>query len=129
MPGPDRRVLETAEAISGALYRLDFKHLGDTDAGRTTWFTRGDVTAKTVRISVERAVLYPSVFVAIEYLNSSVTPPKVGRVVLQLDCNAPRDEVRVESEKVVRRCLEIYRDVLTGTGVASREAYLASRRN
>lgn len=129
MPRPNLHVLQAAEAICATLHYSDFTHLGDTDEGRTSWFTRGDVTAKTVRISIERAVLYPAVFVAVEFLNSSIVPPRVGRVVMQVDCVGSEEKVREACEKAATRCLEIYRDVLRGTGVASREAYLAGRLN
>lgn len=130
MSAPDRRVVEAAEAVCGGLHRFEFEHLGDTDAGRTSWFTRGATVQTTVRVSVERAELYPAVFVAMEYLNRHVR--KVGRLVWQLDCNARAQDVVEASEKLMERVLEAYRDVITGQGIASREAYerqVAARRN
>ena len=128
--GLDQRVVEAAEAVCGGLHSFEFVHLGDTDLGKTSWFTRGATADTTVRLSVERSELAPVVFVVMEYLNKHVR--KVGRLMWQLDCDAPVAEVREASEDLMKRVLEAYRDVLQGTGIASREAYerqVAARRN
>lgn len=120
----DRNVKTAAEAICGALYRVDFEHLGDTDEGRTTWFTRG-TKPKSVRIRVERARLYPMVFVHIEFLNQSVKPARVGNIQMQVDCTGNDHDIEEATTQAVVRCLEVFKDVLEGKGVAGKKAATA----
>lgn len=127
----DQRVIDAAEAICSALHRTDWEHLGDTDAGRTDWFRRG-ATPKVVRVSIERAILYPMVFVTAEWPNISL-PGKVVRGFqrLTVDCGPDANDyqVAIATEQVVVRCLEIFRDVIQGVGVAGRDNALKAGRN
>lgn len=120
--GVDIRVLETAEAVCGGLHYSGFTHLGDTDQGKTSWFTRtGGTSVQTIRIRVERSDIYPAVFTTVEYWNTFLKKP--GRSVLQLDCKTThKDLVKQASEQMVLRCLEIFKEVLTKTGVAGPQA-------
>lgn len=114
------RVQEAAEAICGALHRSDFRFIGES--GPSTWFVRGDEWGKRVRVEVQRSVLAPVVNVKIEWHNLS-TPPEVLRFqqVCTVSCSSEFSRAKVESATIsaVRRCLEVYRDVLGGQGVAS----------
>lgn len=118
MPSVDIRVIEAAEAICGGLSKLRFTHLGETDAGQTDWFTRsGGTSAQTVRVRVERGTKYPAVFVTVEYFNKHLN--KAGRTVMQLDCRTTRKDLAKEASiQLVQRVLEIFKEVVQGTGVA-----------
>lgn len=113
-------VQEAAEAICGALHRLDFEFLGESPDGASTWFTRGR-HPKAVRVEVVRSHLAPMVMVNTEYHNLSGPAPKYGRIVGQVDVRGSRADVFKATEKAVLRCLEIFRDVLEGKGVAGPE--------
>lgn len=110
-------VKEAAEAICGALHRLSFDVLGESEDGASTWFYRGR-SPKDVRIEVVRSALAASVLVNIEWRNLSTGTARRGRQTLQIDVRGAGSDVFQATERAVLRCLEIYRDVLQGTGVA-----------
>ncbi len=113
------KINEAAEAICSALYRTGiFEHLGDTDGGRTTWFTAG-TKPKNIRVRVERSELYPMVFIISEFPNLSERG-KVhrGTIMAQVDCTFNDQEVLEATQSAVLACLELYKDVLRGTGPA-----------
>lgn len=107
-----------AEAISSALYRVDFEHLGDSDGGRTDWFTRGRAP-KIMRVGVERATLYPMVFLTLEWPVVSRGRVQVGTQQLQVDTTGTDEQVFASITAAVERCLLVFRDVLEGKGVAA----------
>jgi len=119
---PTMHVQMAAEAICGALYRFEFTYLGDTEGGKITWFTRGD-KPKIIRVRVQRSEIAPVVLVGVDFPNVSIPGEvKVGQITMQVDTRGTEPEVVHACENAVRRILEIFRDVLEGTGVAGREA-------
>jgi hypothetical protein len=111
---------EVAEAACSALYRLDWKHQGDTDQGRADWFLRGE-TPKQLRIRVVRRP--PFVVLVLEWPNIA-TPGRVYRGVQELtvDTRVPDADLRAALEEAIVHCLLVYQDLLTGRGVASAQA-------
>lgn len=109
-------VLETAEAVCGALHRYDFQHIGDR--GASTWFFRGEYP-KRIRVEVVRSDLAPYVLVNIEWYN--LHRKQRGRVTLQVDTQGAAADVFRATERAVLKCLEIYRDVLAEEGLAGPE--------
>ena len=113
-----RKVLEAAEAICGALHKTDFLWLGDSQDGASSWFTRG-TKPQIVRIEVVRSELAPMVLVNIEWPNFNDPHNfKRGRQTCQVDVRGSANEVFLVCERAVTRCLEVYRDVISGEGVA-----------
>jgi len=113
----------TAEAICGALHASDFDYLGDTGGGSSTWFHRGKAP-QDVRIEVVRSVLAPMVLVNIEFRNLHAPQARRRvRITAQIDVRGAKAEVMEATERAVLRCLELYRDVLQGTGPAGPEAW------
>jgi len=123
---------ETAEAICGGLHYSDFQFLGETpnpvvDKGAlahaivrgelTTYWTIG-ASPNRVRVAVIRDE--PFVRVLIEW--PVLKPPRVirGSLSLRVDCSPGFERKRVEESAgaVVKRCLEVYLDVLQKSGVA-----------
>lgn len=119
MPNYSMHIAEAAEAINGALHRFAFRHLGDKDA--STWFTRGDYP-KDIRIEVVKSNLAPMVLVNQEWRNLTTNPVTFGRRTLQIDVRGSQNDVFKATEKAVLSCLELYRDVLEGKGVAGPQA-------
>lgn len=117
------KVQEAAEAICGALHDLTWQFMGETDNGASTWFIRGE-KPKQVRIEVVRSKLADVVLVNVEWLNLSQPPEiKRGRQTLQVDVREGRSpNTFAATQRAVEKCLSIFRDVLTGTGVASKKA-------
>lgn len=112
------RVQESAEAICGALHALHWEFKGETDHGASTWFTRGEV-GKQVRVEVQRSSLADVVIVNVEWLNMSKPPTVVrGRQTLQVTVTSDKGEVMRATERAVEKCLLIFRDVLSSSGVA-----------
>lgn len=108
------RQQETCEAINGALYSVDFEHLG-RDGQYSDWWTRG-VYPKDVRVEVQRSQLAPFVIVNLEWRTNGVR----GRQTLQIDCGPTSTRAQLEegAERAVLRCLQTFKDVLQGVGVA-----------
>lgn len=112
-----------AEAVCAGLASLDYAFLGETEGGAVTWFSRGE-HPKRVRVSVNRSSLINCVIVTTEFPNFSGRG--VGRqiivgkerTVIPTDRKLTDDEVAKGAKGAVLRCLEIFRDVLEGTGVA-----------
>ena len=112
-----------AEAVCAGLANLDFTFLGESEGGGVTWFTRGD-HPKRVRVSVNRSSMVNCVIVTTEFPNFSgkglgwqILTGK-ERTVIPTDRALTDDEVASGAKAAVLRCLEIFRDVLEGTGVA-----------
>jgi hypothetical protein len=114
---------ETSEAINSGLYQNAFTALGESDGGRVQWWTRG-IAPKNIRIAVEMSQFSPTITVTIEWRNLSGHSPVKGTKRLTLKCSNTdnADEIKESTTTVVLRCLEIYRDVIQGTGVASAAA-------
>lgn len=113
------RVQEAAEAILGALHRLDWRPM-DPDApdqGASTWFIRGE-KPKQLRVEVQRSLLADYVIVNAEW-PVLTNPPHKGRLTFNINVGeSTQRQVRENTEKIVVRCLELFRDVLQGSGVA-----------
>lgn len=114
------KVAETAEAICGALYRLDFQVLGETDNGASTWFTRG-TKPQIMRVEVARSRLAAYVMVNVEHPNVSGPTFMRVRQAIQINCGGARERLIEATEAAVLRVLELYRDLLAGTGLAGPE--------
>lgn len=112
-----------AEAVCAGLFSNDFVALGDSEGGAVTWFTRG-THPRRIRISVNRSSLVNAVIVTTEFPNFSnkglgrqiITGKE--RTVIPTDRTLTDDQVREASTAAVLRCLEIFKDVLEGQGVA-----------
>lgn len=119
-PSTISRQQKTAEAINGALYRTEFEHLGQQDSGRSDWWTRGRFP-QDVRIEVTRSQLAPFVILNIEWRVLGGQTRVKGRQNIQIKCGDDASVPAVEEacERAVLRCLQIYKDVLLGAGVAS----------
>lgn len=116
-------VQETAEAVCGALHRLDFQFLGEEMP--TTWWTRGHEEGKKIRVDVTRSSIMDVVIVTVTYPNWSVPGiKKSGHITMQLDCGPEhsRADVQKGTTMMLHRVLEIFSDVLQGKGVAGPEA-------
>jgi hypothetical protein len=113
----DQAIAEAAEAVCGALHRLDFQFLGESEDGASTWFHRGQYP-KDVRIEVVRSALAPMVLVNLTWRNLSERPIQIGRKTLQVDVRGAQQAVFEATETAVLRCLQIFRDVVEGEGVA-----------
>ena len=118
---------QAAEAICGGLHSSDFEFLGETRSpeGLVTWWRVG-ADPQDVRVAVIRDA--PFVRVTIEW-RILKAPPRVVRtkVELRIDCSGERTAKLEDSTvAVVHKCLEIYRDVLQGSGYASAQ-YLAAK--
>lgn len=114
------RIQEAAEAISGALHKTQlFEWLGDTDGGHSTWFSCG-TKPDIIRVEVQRSKLHTSVAVNVEWPVLIGREVKHGRQTFRVNCGAnySRHDVEVQAEHAVRRCLEVYRDVLEKKGQA-----------
>lgn len=114
------RIQECAEAVSGGLHKTGlFEWLGDTDGGHSTWFTCG-VKPDVIRVEVQRSKLHTSVAVNVEWPVLIGREVKHGHQTMRINCGANynRKAMEVQAEHAVRRCLEIYRDVLEKKGVA-----------
>lgn len=116
---------EAAEAICGGLHAMEFEFLGESegapiDSGPTTWWTRGR-KPHNVQVAVIRAD--PFVRVNIAWPNIS-TPPRIvkGEVVVNIDTRTDRAKLTEATTRAVHKCLELYRDVLEGKGVAGPDA-------
>ena len=118
-------VQEAAEAICGALHRYRYDFLGESPDGASTYFRRGN-RPKHVRVEVVRSALAPMVLVNTEFYNLHASPARYGRITQQVDVRGSRADVFAATEKAVLRQLEVFRDVLEGTGVAG-EAALADK--
>lgn len=119
-----KRQLECAEAVCAALHMLKFDFLGEThEDGWITWWTRGE-KPKNVRAAVLRSDIAKVVSVKVEW--GVVTGPEFrkGEQVFQIDCAEQTydHEIKVQTEHCVKRVLLIFRDVVQGTGVASRDS-------
>lgn len=124
--GAEGRVVETAEAVCSALWRLDWQVLGNSDGGRSTWLLRG-VKPKQVRIEVARLLNERTVRVVVEWHNHSFAPQLVrGQLVLDIDTRSTDDGVRAQTEAAVLRCLEVFRDVLEEKGLAGKDVIFKS---
>jgi hypothetical protein len=122
--GSVTRVQEAAEAICGALYNTEWELMGESDGGASTWFIRG-AKPKQVRVEVQRSRLADYVIVNVEWFNLSLPGKTIrGKETLQIPCTPAESDfsVRQATELAVVRCLEILKDVVAGTGVASRES-------
>lgn len=114
---------EAAEAVCAGLHKTDFEYMGESDAGRVTWFTRGE-KPKIVRVSVDRSTLGKAVVVKVEWPNLTKAPRIVkGSELLVVRCDDLWSEAYVQEASIhaVTRCLEIFRDVIEGVGVAGPE--------
>lgn len=114
------RIRETAEAVCGGLHKTGlFEFLDDTDGGHSTWFTCG-TKPDIIRVEVQRSKLHDSVAVNVEWPVIIGREIKRGKVTMRVRCgmDIPKPQAEREAEHAVRRCLEIYRDVLQKTGVA-----------
>jgi hypothetical protein len=112
-----REQAETAEAICSALHRLSFEFIGETEDKVSTYFRRG-TKPKHMRIEVLRSSLAPMVIVNVDFYNLSSGEPKFGHITQQVDVRGSKTDVMAATEKSVLRCLEIFKDILDGTGVA-----------
>jgi hypothetical protein len=111
-----REIAETAEAICGGLHRYGWELIGEAGPNNaSTWFSRGE-KPKIIRTEVVRSALAPMVLVNVEWYNLHTR--QRGRQTLQVDVRGSNADVFMASEKAVLRCLEIFRDVLEGSGVA-----------
>lgn len=115
-----QHLMETAEAVCGALHNLGYEFLGETgDAPYlSTWWARGQ-TPKRVRVEVVRSALAPMVLINTEFHNFE---GKIGRVTAQIDVRGAKVAVMEATEKAILRQLEIFRDTLEGVGVAGPQA-------
>lgn len=112
-----------AEAVCAGLNKTDFLYLGESEGGAVTWFSRGD-KPRIVRISVNRSSLVNAVIVTTEFPNFAnkglgrqiITGKE--RTVIPTDRALTDDQVMEAATAAVVRCLEIFRDVLEGIGVA-----------
>lgn len=118
-PNRPTRHQQAAEAICSALYQMEFEVLGETEGGRVTWFHRG-TKPKDIRVRVERSLLADEVKVVVEFKNLSNNTILKGEQYCTISAG-PNDDPRSipESvEKAVIFVLEIFKDVLSGEGVA-----------
>lgn len=113
------REQECAEAVNGALHSTEFEYLGDSDYGRSDWWTRGE-KPKQVRVEVQRSPLASFVIVKIEWRVSNGQRQVRSQKTCQIDCGATttRRDREEASTRAVETCLMVYRDVLLATGVA-----------
>lgn len=121
-----QEVSPAAEVVCGALHRAEFKFLTETDGGRVTWFQRG-VSPKALRVSVERLELVPYVYVNMTFLNISQPGNwlKVSQQV-QVHCVGSVNDINQAAIEAAVRVLEVYKDILNGTGDCSAESAKAS---
>lgn len=115
---------ETYEAVCGALHGTDWQMIGEQ--GASAWWVRGTERGKRVRVEVQKSTLAPTLIVNVEWHVTALAPQLLrGRTTLQVGCDPAKDtrsEVEAATQQVVLRCLEIFRDVLEGKGVAGSEA-------
>lgn len=113
---------ETAEAICGALFRTDFRFLGES--GPSTWWLRGE-PPQAVKVEVLRDIDTCRVNLAWHNISS---PPRIVQTSLQLtvNCMLRRDKVEEQTAGVVEKILQVYADVLEARGYAGSK-YLAKQ--
>lgn len=127
MPTKLTMVKFAAEAVCSALHTMDFRFIGETNEGASTWFTRGEVP-KIMRVEVQRSQLADCVLVKTEWGNVSGPQFVKGQNVDEIWTHTPEGDPLNEAmifehvEAVVVHTLEIFRDVLAGEGVAGVEA-------
>lgn len=110
---------ETAEAICSALFQTHFEPLGETEGGRVSWFHRGE-RPKDVRVRVERSPFEAEVKVVVEWRNFAAGARLKGEQTLHVPTGplTPRSAIEQASSDAVVRVLEVYRDVISESGVA-----------
>lgn len=94
----------------------------ESEDGTSTWFIRGN-PGKQVKIEVVRSRLAEYVQMNVEWLNLS-SPPEIkrGRITISISTSNPRELIQADTLRAVERCLNIYKDVLQGVGVAGKAA-------
>lgn len=115
-------VQEAAEAINSALFQTDFQALGDSEDGRIDWWHRGEPgTLRQLRVSVAKSDLISYVVVLAEWPIVRDAVRGRGQITWQVPCDGtqPRDKVMESTSEVVIKVLELYRDILSGTGFAA----------
>lgn len=126
MSGRVTRVQEAAEAVCGALIDVGWEpHVNsygefESSDRSSTYFRRGDTTAQSTFIEVQRSRLADYLVVNIKWPVLG-RPPTIGHLTINIDCGSTvrQTEIREATQNAVVRCLEIMRDVITGEGVAS----------
>jgi hypothetical protein len=115
---------ETAEAICGALHRTDFEFTGEQTLPRNrlaTYWRRGHAP-QAVAVEVQRDDPFVRCYVT---WHNIADPPRIVRaqIELKVDCSPDRARAKLEESTrgVVEKVLEVYRDVLSGTGYASKD--------
>lgn len=113
------------------MHATDWIWLGDSPDGVSSWFIRGE-KPKQVRVEIQRGKLAEFVTLQIEWFNLSV-PGEVyrGRELFQIPVgdDVTRESVEGATTAGVVRCLEILKEVVTGTGVAGRDAVESTRKS
>lgn len=115
---------ECFEAINSGLFRTDFEHLGNTDAGACEWWFRGfRGTPKSLRVAVRQSVMQ-FVTVSCEWPVFRSDVQYRGTTSFTIPCNGSiaHDQVIDGASEVVEKVLLLFRDVLEGTGQAGPEA-------
>lgn len=117
------KVQEAAEAVCAALFQTDWKLMGESPDGASTWWIRGD-KPKQVRVEVQRGAVAEYLILLFEWFNLSQGSPIHGRELFQIPCDSSVTDESIKGATTagVVRALEIFRDVLTGQGVASAQA-------
>lgn len=112
---------EAYEAISSALFQTSWEHLGEDLQGNGFW-TRDAGVRGAVRVTVQRPLDTSFVRVLVEWPTVALGRVMRGQVTLFVQTSGmfTRGQVVEGTTRVVTRVLEIYRDVLTGSGVAGK---------
>lgn len=115
---------EAAEAVCSGLYQTSFQFLGESEDGRITYFTRG-TKPQIMSVSVSRFGITPHILVNCAWPNLSLRGKVIkGTETLQIDCGDTENDEMIKHQTglAVVRCIEIFRDVLLGEGVAGAAA-------
>lgn len=112
---------EAAEALCSALYRLPFSEFvgeRDIDGGHEMFFHLGQ-HPRDIRVTVIRPADPSTVLVRIQWRNLHCGVVLAGSQTLTISTYmATRSQVAETTQSAILRVLEVYKDVLEGTGVA-----------
>lgn len=115
--------VEVCEAICSAFYQMPFtEFLGEFEEKGEwkAWFHIGE-KPKDMRVTITRHRDHDDVKFVVEWLNfwaDARNPLKCQQTLTISTAGAIMSDLHLPTQAAVERCLEIYRDVLTGEGVA-----------
>lgn len=80
---------------------------------------------RAVRVEIVPSEIGQAVLTTVSWVNMATGTPVIGQQTLQVQAGGNMDDTIEAIRSTVLRCLVIYRDVLTGDGVASNDAMMA----